>query len=132
MDRFWGGLDENISQLMPGGESRWTLAEYIDLLNGSPLTVVSPESSPIMAANSESSPIMATSPEPSPPSPHCMELPEPTADGEPEPAAVIEPSQLGATELMIALEPEPQVSDQVREPTAQATIERNVEIVGAS
>ncbi len=57
------------------------------------------------------------------------ELSEPTADREPEPAAVIEPS--GATELTIIPEPEPQISDKVREPTAQARVDTAVEIVGA-
>ncbi len=65
-------------------------------------------------------------PEPSQASPRCAELPEPT-----EPTAVIEPSPSGASELMIVPEPEPQVSDQVREPTAQATVEIVVEIAGA-
>ncbi|KAL1252650.1 hypothetical protein QQF64_017343 [Cirrhinus molitorella] len=62
-------------------------------------------------------------PEPSQPPPCCAELPEPTADGEPEPAAVDEPS--GATEWTTAPEPEPETSDQVREPAA-------VEIAGAT
>ncbi|XP_016422425.1 phospholipase D3-like [Sinocyclocheilus rhinocerous] len=53
-------------------------------------------------------------PEPSPPSPRCAEQePEPTDDGEPEPVATDEPSPDGATELRIALEPEPVTSDQV-------------------
>ncbi|KAL0162611.1 hypothetical protein M9458_042007, partial [Cirrhinus mrigala] len=59
------------------------------------------------------------------------ELPKPTADGEPEPAVVIEPSTSGTAELMITVEPEPQVSDQVREPTARAMVEIVVEIAGA-
>ncbi len=70
-------------------------------------------------------------PEPSQPQLYGAELPEPTADGEPEPAAVVEPSPSGATELTITSEPEPQVFDQVREPTAQATGDTAVEIVGA-
>ncbi len=70
-------------------------------------------------------------PEPSHSPPRSAELPEPTADREPEPAAVIEPSPSGATELTIVPEPEPQVSDQVREPTVQAKVETAVEIAGA-
>ncbi|KAF4116115.1 hypothetical protein G5714_003604 [Onychostoma macrolepis] len=31
MDCFWSGLDSNIAQLKPGGNSGWTLAQYIDL-----------------------------------------------------------------------------------------------------
>ncbi len=60
---------------------------------------------------------------------HPAKLPEPTADREPEPAAVVEPS--GATERLIVPEPEPQVSDQVREPTVQAKVKTAVEIAGA-
>ncbi len=67
--------------------------------------------------------------EPSQPPPYGAELPEPTADGEPEPAAVDEPSPSGATELTI--DPELQVSDQVREPTAQVTVDTAVEITVA-
>ncbi len=44
----------------------------------------------------------------------------------PEPAAVVEPSPSGVTELT-----EPQVSDQVREPTAKATVDTAVEITVA-
>lgn len=62
---------------------------------------------------------------------HHHKLSEPTANGEPEPATVIEPLPLKATELVIAPEPEPQVSDQVRELTAQATVDTAVEIEGA-
>ncbi len=44
-------------------------------------------------------------------------LPEPTADGESEPAAIHKPMQMEATEPIIALEPEPHnVSDRVCEP----------------
>ncbi len=70
-------------------------------------------------------------PEPSHSPPRSAELPESTADREPEPAAVVEPSPSGATELPIVPEPEPQVSHQVREPTVQAKVETAVEIVGA-
>ncbi len=80
-------------------------------------------------ADDDTSPTL--DPEPSQPPPYGAELPEPTADGEPEPAAVVEPSPSGATERTIAPEPEPQVADQVREPTAQATVDTAVEIAGA-
>ncbi len=70
-------------------------------------------------------------PEPSQPPPHSAELFVPTTDREPEPAASVEPSPPGATELTIAPEPEPQVSDQVREPTARARMDTAVEIAGA-
>lgn len=55
--------------------------------------------------------------EPSQPPPtHCTELtPEPTADGEPEPATMHDPDK--RTEPTIAPEPEPHLeSDKVREP----------------
>ncbi len=68
-------------------------------------------------------------PEPSQLPPRSAALPEPTTDREPEPAAVVEPSPSGATELPIV--PEPQVSDQVREPTVQAAVDAAVEIAGA-
>ncbi|KAL1275625.1 hypothetical protein QQF64_035248 [Cirrhinus molitorella] len=85
----------------------WTLAR-----NGSPLTVCPKED--LASATPD--------PEPSQPPPSCAELPEPTADGEPEPAAV-EPSPSGAIERTTA--PEPETSDQVREPAT-------VEIAGAT
>ncbi|KAL0188523.1 hypothetical protein M9458_015622, partial [Cirrhinus mrigala] len=72
---------------------------------------------------------MAASPKPSQLPPCGTELPETTADGEPEPATVIEPSPSGATELMIA--PEPQVSDLVQKPAAKVTVEAAVEIMEA-
>ncbi|KTG36775.1 hypothetical protein cypCar_00026301, partial [Cyprinus carpio] len=56
-------------------------------------------------------------PEPSPPSPRCVErMPEPTADGEPEPAMTDQPSPHRATELRIATEPVAMKSVQVCEP----------------
>ncbi len=79
-------------------------------------------------ADDDTSPTL--NPEPSQPPPYGAELPEHTADGEPEPATVVEPSPSGATELTITPEPEPQVSDQVQEPTAQATVDTAVEITG--
>ncbi|KAI2667193.1 Eukaryotic translation elongation factor 2 [Labeo rohita] len=49
--------------------------------------------------------------------------PKPTVDGEPEPSVTDEPSPSGATELRIAQEPEPILSEQVQEPaTSQATV----------
>lgn len=43
-------------------------------------------------------------------------LPEPTADGEPEPAEINEPKQTQVTKQILAPEPEPHdMSDQVRE-----------------
>ncbi|KAL0200277.1 hypothetical protein M9458_003464, partial [Cirrhinus mrigala] len=55
--------------------------------------------------------------------------PEPTADEEPKPSATDEPSPSRATALRIAPEPEPVMSDQVREPaislaTEVITVER--------
>ncbi len=79
----------------------WTLAR-----NGSPLTV-SPEDD--LARSTPD-------PEPSPPSPRGADhQPEPADDGEPFPAAINEPAQSRATERKIALEVEPNTSDQVRE-----------------
>ncbi len=84
----------------------WTLAR-----NGSPLTVY-PEDD---LARSTPDPV------PSPPSPRCAErMPEPTADGEPEPATTDKPSSHGATVLRIAMEPEPlMTSVKVREPATE-------------
>ncbi len=60
-----------------------------------------------------------------PPSPRCSErMPEPTADGEPKPAATDEPSPHRATVLRSDAEPEPLTSVKVREPaTVPATWE---------
>ncbi|KAL0192425.1 hypothetical protein M9458_010721, partial [Cirrhinus mrigala] len=63
--------------------------------------------------------VLQHDPEPSQPPPRLAE-PEPTADGEPEPRAT-EPSPLGVTERVIATEPEPIESDQVREPATMPT-----------
>ncbi len=79
-------------------------------------------------ADDDTSPTL--DPEPSQLPPQGAELPEPNADGEPDPAAVVEPSPSGATELTITPEPELQVSDQVREPTAKARMDTAVEIAG--
>ncbi|XP_058606979.1 uncharacterized protein LOC131524173 [Onychostoma macrolepis] len=101
-----------------------TFVEWVLVSCGSPLTVD--------FENDDTSP--TPDPEPSPPSPRAAERqPEPTADGEPAPIATHEPSQEGATELEIALEPEPHgPSDQVREPaTSHATVEVTVEREGA-
>ncbi len=80
----------------------WTLVR-----NGSPFTVSSEDD----LASSTQDPV------PSPPSPrHAERMPEPTADGEPEPAATDELSPHGATEPQIATEPELLVTSvQVRE-----------------
>ncbi|KAL0149098.1 hypothetical protein M9458_055530 [Cirrhinus mrigala] len=69
-------------------------------------------------------------PDPNKPPPRPTEYqPEPTDDGELKPAATSEPSQKGATELLIVMEPElHEPSDQVREPaTMTATVEISVE-----
>ncbi len=66
-------------------------------------------------------------PEPSQLTARCVEhQPEPTADGEPEPATIDKPS------MRIALEPEPHMtSDQVREPaTWHATVDVAVDSEG--
>ncbi|KAL0161836.1 hypothetical protein M9458_041232, partial [Cirrhinus mrigala] len=119
-------------------DPRWSLKSYINFtlwIARSAFTVNEAESSPgsshVSVSSAESSPIMAASPQPSQLPPCGAELPELTADREPEPAVVIEPSPSGATELMIAPEPEPQVSDQVRERAVEATVEAAVEITGA-
>ncbi len=73
-------------------------------------------------------------PDLSQPSPRFTERqPEPTADGEPEPSVIYEPSQEGANKLRIAPEPEPNVTfDQVQEPaTSHATVDVTVECEGA-
>ncbi len=49
MDCFWGGLDIYISQLMPVGDPRWTMAQYVDLaqqLCGSPFEIGQVEEEP--------------------------------------------------------------------------------------
>ncbi len=85
----------------------WTLAR-----NGSPLTICA------MDDLARSTP----DPKPSPPSPRGTEhQPEPTDDGEPFPAAILEPAQSRATEQRIAPEVEPNTSDQVREPATMPT-----------
>ncbi|KAI2663820.1 Streptococcal surface protein A [Labeo rohita] len=69
-------------------------------------------------------------PDPNKPPPRPAEYqPEPTDDGELKPAATSGPSQKGATELLIATEPElHEPSDQVREPaTMTATVAISVE-----
>ncbi|KAI2666632.1 APO protein 3, mitochondrial [Labeo rohita] len=63
-------------------------------------------------------------PVPRPPSPCSTERqPEPTPDGELKPSATDEPWLSGATELRIAPEPEPIMSNQVREPATSFTTE---------
>ncbi|KAI2646483.1 Macrophage-stimulating protein receptor [Labeo rohita] len=69
-------------------------------------------------------------PDPNKPPPRPAEYqPEPTDDGELKPTATSEPSQKGATELLIVMEPElHEPSDQVCEPaTMTATVEISVE-----
>ncbi len=121
---YQAGLNTSIRAQLSGDGPRESLAAFIEWVLVSckwKLTVD--------IADDDTSPTL--DPEPSQLPPHGAELPEPTTDGEPEPAAVVEPLPSGATELTIALEPEPQVSDQVREPTAQARMDTAVEIAGA-
>ncbi len=90
----------------------WTLVR-----NGSPLTVC-PEDD---LARSTPDPVH------SPPSPHCAErMPEPTADGEPEPVVTDEPSSHRVTVLRIAAEPEPMMTSiKVREPATEPATWKN-------
>ncbi len=115
---YQAGLNTSTRAQLSGDGPRESLAAFIEWV------LVSCKSKlTVDIAGDDTSPTL--DPEPSQLPPHGAELPEPTADGEPE------PSPSGATELTIAPEPEPQVSDQVREPTAQATVDTAVEIAGA-
>ncbi len=118
------GLNTSTRAQLSGDGPRESLAAFIEWV------LVSCKSELTMdIADNDTSP--TRDPEPSHLPPRSTELPEPTADGEPEPAAVVEPSPSGATELPIVPEPEPQVSDQVREPTVPATVDTAVESAGA-
>ncbi len=121
---YRAGLNNTTRGQLSGDGPRESLAAFIEWVLvscKSPLTVD--------IADSNTSP--TRDPEPSHLLPHSAELSEPTADGEPEPAAVVEPSPSRATELPIVPEPEPQVSDQVREPTVPVTVDAAVESAGA-
>ncbi|XP_073700599.1 natural killer cell receptor 2B4-like [Garra rufa] len=72
MECFWSGLDEIVGRLMPEGESRWSLVQYIDLalwLCGSHLTVGIAEKesyTPVLTSLPEPAPVTAIFPEPAP------------------------------------------------------------------
>ncbi len=118
------GLNTSTRAQLSGDGPRESLAAFIEWV------LVSCKSELTMdIAENDTSP--TRDPEPSHRPPRSAELPEPTADGEPEPAAVVEPSPSGVTELPIVPEPEPQLSDQVREPTVPATVDTAVESAGA-
>ncbi len=121
---YRAGLNTTTREQLSGDGPRESLAAFIEWV------LVSCKSKlTVDIADNNTSP--TRDPEPSQLPPRSAELPEPTADGEPEPATVVEPSPSGATELPIVPEPEPQVSDQVREPTVQAMVDTAVEIAGA-
>ncbi|KAL0199789.1 hypothetical protein M9458_002976, partial [Cirrhinus mrigala] len=115
------------------GDWHWTLKDYIDFMlwvNGSTLTVDEADVDRNISVQPHLVDISQPDPEPRLPSPRSAKHePKPTVDGEPEPNATNESSLNGATELRIALEPEPITSDQVRElaslyTTAEVTVER--------
>ncbi len=121
---FLTGLNTSTREQLSGDGPRKSLTAFIEWV------LVSCKSKLTMdIADVDTSPTRDLEPGQSPP--RSAELPEPTADREPEPASVAEPSPSGATELPIVPEPEPQVSDQVREPTIRAMVETAVEIAGA-
>ncbi|KAL0194994.1 hypothetical protein M9458_008566 [Cirrhinus mrigala] len=107
---YRAGLNTTIKAQLSGDGPRESIADYIVWV------LVSSRSS--LTTEYDTSPTQ--DPEPSQPSPRHAEFePEPTADDEPEPRA---------TEQRIATEPEPNTSDQVREPaTTTATVECCVE-----
>ncbi|KAL0166035.1 hypothetical protein M9458_037879, partial [Cirrhinus mrigala] len=107
---YRAGLNTTIKAQLSGDGPRESIADYIVWV------LVSSRSS--LTTEYDTSPTQ--DPEPSQPSPRHTEFePEPTADDEPEPRA---------TEQRIATEPEPNTSDQVREPaTTTATVECCVE-----
>ncbi|KAL0148340.1 hypothetical protein M9458_056320 [Cirrhinus mrigala] len=106
------GLNTTIKAQLSGEGPRESIADYIEWV------LASCGSSWTIDFVKDVSP--TPDPEPSQPSPrHAEYEPEPTADDEPEPRA---------TEQRIATEPEPNTSDQVREPaTITATVECCVE-----
>ncbi|KAI2659255.1 Tetratricopeptide repeat protein 37 [Labeo rohita] len=116
-----------LSRLRPGGICAGvcgqlpscTVDEAESSLGSLHVSITNPESSPIMAL--AQSPVNCC-----PTAQSCL------SPSQPEPAAVIEQAPSGATELTIAPELEPQMSDQVREPTARAKADTAVEIVKAT
>ncbi len=103
-------LSERCKACLPANGPREDFASFVEWVrenNGSTLTVCPSE---------EDISIPTSEPETSQPSSRCTELlPEPTADGEPEP---------DVTEPIIPTEPEPQTSsDQVREPATSSVLE---------
>ncbi|KAI2658971.1 Cytosolic carboxypeptidase 1 [Labeo rohita] len=108
------GLNPTTQAQLSGNGPRESLAAYIEwvLVSNRSLWTVDFDTSP------------TPDPEPSQPSPRFAEHePDPTVDGEPEPS-VTESSPCEATGLRIAQEPEPLLSDLVREPaTEPATVD---------
>ncbi|KAI2652954.1 Gasdermin-E [Labeo rohita] len=114
---YFAGLNTTTRAQLSGDGPRESFAAYVEWV------LVSCNSSlTVDFADDDTSPTL--DPEPSLPSPQFAEHePEPTVDGEPEPS-VTESSPCGATGLRIAQEPEPLLSDQVREPaTEPATVD---------
>ncbi|KAL0192919.1 hypothetical protein M9458_011215 [Cirrhinus mrigala] len=115
---YFAGLNTTTRAQLSGDGPRENFAAYVEWV------LVSCNSSlTVDFADDDTSPTL--DPEPSQQSPQFAEHePEPTVDGEPEPNVTDEPSPSGATELRIAQEPEPILSDQVREPaTEPATVD---------
>ncbi|KAI2666535.1 Chromatin-remodeling ATPase INO80 [Labeo rohita] len=108
------GLNPTTRAQVSGNGPRESLAACVEwvLVSSRSLWTVEDDTSP------------TPDPESSQPSPRFTEHePEPTVDEEPEPS-VTESSPCGATELRIAQEPEPLLSNQVREPaTEPATVD---------
>ncbi|KAL0179873.1 hypothetical protein M9458_025315, partial [Cirrhinus mrigala] len=134
MEGFWCGLDDDICFVLPRGDPHWTLKDYINFtlwVDGSTFTVDEADVDCNISIQPHLADISQPYPEPSPPSPHIVaHQPEPTADG--EPSTTDEASPSGATVLRIALEPEPIMSDQVREPaTSHVAVDVTVECESA-
>ncbi|KAL0176613.1 hypothetical protein M9458_028943, partial [Cirrhinus mrigala] len=123
MERFWCGLDDDIRFVMPREDPLWTLKDYINFalwVEGSTLTADEEDAVGDINVQPHLADVSQHDPEPSQPSPRFAEHePEPKMDREPEPSLTDEPSPSGATELWIAQEPEPILSDQVREPATE-------------
>ncbi|KAI2650713.1 Protein PHOTOPERIOD-INDEPENDENT EARLY FLOWERING 1 [Labeo rohita] len=116
---YFAGLNTTTRAQLSGDGPRESFAAYVEWV------LVSCNSSLTMDfADDDTSPTL--DPEPSQPSPQFAEHePEPTVDREPEPSVTEELSPKGAKELRITPEPEPVMSDQVREP---ATIHAREEV----
>ncbi|KAI2644887.1 Transposon Ty3-G Gag-Pol polyprotein [Labeo rohita] len=117
---YFAGLTTTTRAQLSGDGPRESLAVYVEWV------LVSCNSS-LTADFTDNDTSPTLDPEPSQPR-FAEHEPEPTVDGEPEPSVTDEPSPSGATELQIAQEPEPILSDQVRElATSQAMVGVTVE-----